>query len=77
MITLWPTVFVNHEILLMLPIYFIIYSCIIWLKYGMLLQDKAITIVNIIGVILESIYVVIYYMYLNNKVSILSSYSRG
>lgn len=49
------------------------YSCIIWLKYGMLLQDKAITIVNIIGVILESVYVVIYYMYLNNKVSVVSS----
>ncbi|EDV27192.1 Sugar transporter SWEET1 [Trichoplax sp. H2] len=52
------------------PILACLTSCTLWLKYGMLLQDKALTIVNVIGVVLESIYAVIYYVHLSNKSSI-------
>ncbi|XP_038044669.1 sugar transporter SWEET1-like [Patiria miniata] len=45
-------------------------SCIIWLKYGILKEDNALIIVNTAGVILQSIYIFIYYLHEFEKVSI-------
>ncbi|XP_033639933.1 sugar transporter SWEET1-like [Asterias rubens] len=37
-------------------------SCILWLKYGILRQDGTLIVVNTVGVILQSIYILIFYL---------------
>ncbi|XP_022085981.1 sugar transporter SWEET1-like [Acanthaster planci] len=45
-------------------------SCVIWLKYGILKEDTALIIVNAAGVILQSIYILIFYIHDFEKVAV-------
>lgn len=42
-------------------------GCSLWLRYGMLLNDKAMIIVNFVGLVLQLGYTVIFYMYASAK----------
>jgi len=40
-----------------------VYRSVLWMKYGMMKADSAMTIVNAVGTVLGLIYSVIYYWY--------------
>jgi hypothetical protein len=40
----------------------------LWLRYGMLMKDTAMTVVNAVGLVLQLCYVFMYYLYATNKV---------
>jgi len=44
-------------------------SCSLWLKYGMLSEDSTMIFVNLVGAIIEGIYVIIFYINTKQKVS--------
>ena len=48
-----------------LPSYF---RCSLWLRYGMLMRDSAMIVVNAVGLALQLCYVFMYYLYATNKV---------
>lgn len=42
-------------------------SCSLWLRYGMLINEKTVILVNAIGVFLFSLYCITYYLFTVNK----------
>ena len=44
--------------------------CSLWLRYGMLLGDTAMMIVNVVGVLLQLFYTGLFYLYASQRVSI-------
>lgn len=46
-------------------------SCTLWLRYGNLIEDPSISLVNSIGAVLHTSYMVIYIWYSNSKIGIL------
>ncbi|XP_046462341.1 sugar transporter SWEET1-like isoform X1 [Daphnia pulex] len=42
-------------------------GCSLWLRYGMLMKDTAMTVVNAVGLVLQLCYVFMYYLYATNK----------
>ncbi|XP_078572201.1 sugar transporter SWEET1-like [Branchiostoma floridae x Branchiostoma japonicum] len=42
-------------------------NCTFWLKYGVLVQDKTLVVVNSIGALLQTSYLVVYYVYTKQK----------
>ncbi|XP_078655973.1 sugar transporter SWEET1-like isoform X1 [Branchiostoma floridae x Branchiostoma belcheri] len=42
-------------------------NCTFWLKYGVLIQDRTLVVVNSIGALLQTSYLVVYYAYTKQK----------
>ncbi len=49
-------------------IFTLYFRCSLWLRYGMLMKDTAMTVVNAVGLVLQLCYVFMYYLYATNKV---------
>ncbi|VDP51745.1 unnamed protein product [Soboliphyme baturini] len=46
---------------------FLVGICYFWLQYGFLKQDRTIILVNTIGLVLQLLYTLIFYLYANSK----------
>lgn len=51
-------------------------SCSLWLLYGAMKPDFTITLVNIVGLILQLFYIFVYHIYVENKVKGEHTYGR-
>lgn len=45
----------------------LLFSCSLWLKYGLLTEEKSVTVVNLIGASLFLAYVITFFVFTTNK----------